>query len=125
MDKYKILIVEDESMVFLTLQLYLKNIGFQAITNISSGEEAIEYLKNNTPDIIMMDILLSGQINGIEAAKVILEEKKIPIIFMSGYSVKEHHDEIKNLNPIDFLMKPITINNLKKAIELAVNSLNK
>lgn len=120
MNKYKVLVIEDESMVFLTEKMYLNKLGFTSIVNIPNGEEAIEYVKNNKPDIIIMDILLSGKIDGIETAEIILSENKIPIIFLSGYSKKDYSERLGKIDLIDFLTKPVTINRLKESIRKAV-----
>ena len=79
--KCHILIVEDEAIVALDMKSSLEDCGYKNIEIVSSGEECLAFCKENNPDIIVMDIILSGKINGIETAA---EIKDVPVIFTSG-----------------------------------------
>ena len=80
-----ILIVEDEVMLSAWLKIQLEDEGYEVCGSFTTGEEAVEFVKETKPDVILMDINLVGKIDGIEAAEVITEKSNIPIIFMTGY----------------------------------------
>jgi len=86
MNSKKILIVEDERLIALNYKLILKDLGFSKIEIVLSGEDAIEYVNKNNPALILMDINLENQIDGIESAKIIFSKFKTPIIFVTAYS---------------------------------------
>ena len=115
--KIKILIAEDELLIAQCLKMELESNGYEVCKFITEGEEAIETAKKEEPDIILMDIHLSGKMDGIEAARQIIEHKNIPIIFMTGYSEISYYERAKKLNPAAYLEKPIEIFDLQQAIE--------
>jgi CheY-like chemotaxis protein len=81
MGKLKIVIVEDESIVARDIQNSLKNMGYGVPAVVSTGEKAIEAVHKFRPDLILMDIMLKGEMSGIEAAKIIKDRFDIPVIF--------------------------------------------
>ena len=111
-----ILIVEDESISAFLLEKQLQNAGFAVIKVLATGEEAITFINNNRPDIILMDIMLIGNINGIEAVQYINKNDNIPIIFLSGYGDKEIMRNAMKLKPIGYLIKPYNVNELIELI---------
>ncbi|MCD4818396.1 MAG: response regulator [Candidatus Cloacimonetes bacterium] len=115
--KIRILIVEDEVIIAQSLKLELENEGFEVCSFVASGEEAISEAKEKKPDVILMDIHLFGEIDGIEAALEIIAYKKNPIIFMTGYSESNIFVRAQKVNPIAYLHKPVEIYNLKPVIE--------
>ena len=111
-----ILIAEDEALIAHWLKMELETEGFNVVGLVATGEEAITEALNKEPDIILLDLYLIGNINGIEAAKRITEKKKIPIIVMTGYDDKKIADDINTFNPIARLQKPIKIEEIKEII---------
>ena len=103
----KIMIVEDEFIIAEDLKLTLQNFGHEVVSIVSSGEKAIDYADKFTPDIIFMDILLDGEINGIDAAIKIREKYTIPIIFCSAYIDKVTLRESSQIKPGIFISKPV------------------
>ena len=92
MDKQiKILLVEDEFINALLIKKQLEFIGYAVSHHVTTGENAIISAKQNHPDIIIMDIRLAGEIDGIEAASVIKSESDIPVIFITGYEIQGHN----------------------------------
>ncbi|MBT5420127.1 MAG: response regulator, partial [Candidatus Cloacimonetes bacterium] len=87
--EFKILIVEDEVMIAEWLKMQLEDEKYDVFDYLTTGEEAIDFVQEIKPDVIVMDINLAGEIDGIEAAKVITEKFHIPIIFMTGYEEPE------------------------------------
>jgi two-component system, LytTR family, response regulator LytT len=84
MAKVKILVVEDESIVAKDIQNSLKKLGYQVPTTVSSAEKAIEEIEENRPDLVLMDIMLKGQMSGIDAANIIKGEIWSPSYFFNS-----------------------------------------
>lgn len=80
----KIMVVDDEIAITVALEKYLRQIGYD-VEKAYYGEESIEIAKSSKPDLILMDIVMPGKLNGIEAAKKIKKELNIPIIFLTAY----------------------------------------
>ncbi len=121
MENIKILVVEDENIVALDIKNKLKSMGFVVLPVISSGEEAIEKANEYRPDLIMMDIMLNGKMDGIEAAKKIMETQKIPVLYLTANTNGEILERASNIGPCSYIIKPFhekdledTINNLLK-----------
>ncbi len=119
--KYNILLAEDESIIALDLKLQLKNFGLFSIRHVKAGKDLIEEAFQETPDLIISDILLKDTINGIEANKEIRKEKNIPILFIAGNAelLKEAAATFpKSLT----ILKPIHPNILKEKCFNLLNS---
>jgi len=116
-EKKKILIVEDEVMLSAWLKIQLEDEGYLVCGCITTGEEAIEFVKETKPEVILMDINLVGEIDGIEAAEIITEKSKIPIIFMTGYEAPEIYERAQKTKPVAYLTKPVEIWDLKPIFE--------
>lgn len=114
-----VLIVEDEAMTALFLETMLKRRGCNVLKRVSSGEEAVACAREFIPDIVLMDIRLAGEMDGIEAVRIIKSEceNSIQYIFTTGYLDSELKDEAMKLSPLAFLIKPIDINELLYLIE--------
>ncbi|MBI5459698.1 response regulator [Methanobacterium sp.] len=115
----KILVVEDEALTGMELQKKLVLWGYEVVGIVSSGEDAVKKALELEPDLILMDILLKGCMNGIDAAKVIMENKEIPIIYLTAYCNSETFQGAKITQPQAYLIKPFDENELKFAIEMA------
>ena len=116
-NKIKILIVEDEIMFAQWLKIALEDEGYEVYDFITTGEEAIAFVQENKPDVILMDILLIGKINGIDTAKEITDKYNIPIIFMTGYEEPAVIERAKKIKPVAYLNKPLEIWDIKPVIE--------
>jgi CheY-like chemotaxis protein len=112
-----ILLVEDEAITAMLMESQLKKIGYTLTNHVTTGENAITATLLHQPDIILMDIRLAGNIDGIEAACIIKSETDIPIIFITSYDDQTTRDRIRNLNPLGFLEKPLEIHKLKDIID--------
>ena len=86
MSKINVLVVEDESIVSKDIQHSLKKLGYNVVGASATGEKAIELANSENPDIVLMDIMLKGEMNGIEAADNIKKNLSIPIIFLTAYA---------------------------------------
>jgi CheY-like chemotaxis protein len=116
-EKKKILIVEDEVILSTWLRFQLEDEGYEVCGNFTTGEEAVEFVQNTIPDLILMDIHLVGEIDGIEAAKIITGKSNIPIIFMTGYEIPEVAKRTLKIKPVAYLSKPVNMWNLKPIFE--------
>ena len=115
----KILIVEDEMLIAANLAMQLKNIGYSITDTLSRGEDALNAIKIDRPDLVLMDINLKGEMDGIETAAKMQELIPMPIIYLTANNDDAHFERAKTTNPYAFLSKPFKKLDLKHAIELA------
>ena len=121
MSKVRILVVEDESIVALDLQDRLQEIGYSVPAIARTGEQAIKKVHDTQPDLILMDINLAGEIDGIEAATRIRQSFDIPVIFLTAFSDRPTLDRARDAGPYGYIIKPFEIESAHSAIEMAVN----
>ncbi len=114
---FRILLVEDEVVIARCLAVELERAGYVVCGRVTKGEAAIAAVKKDRPDVILMDIRLAGDLDGVETARRILSSAPIPIIFMTGYSDSEVVDRAKGLNPLGFLFKPIRVERIESLLE--------
>ncbi|MBY7664323.1 ANTAR domain-containing response regulator [Staphylococcus agnetis] len=112
-----VLVVEDEAIIRLDIIEMIKDLGYKVIGAVSTGEKAIEFVHQNQPDLILMDIKLP-QLNGIKASKIISKKFDIPILILTAYSQPEYIEEAKKANIMGYLIKPITESQLLPAMEI-------
>ncbi|NOT37241.1 MAG: response regulator [Saprospiraceae bacterium] len=123
MESIQVLIVEDELIIAADIQARLNDMGYITLGPIRSGEKVLEFLmKESLPDIIIMDIMLEGKLDGIETAKQIGLAHKIPIIFLTGNEDELTFTRAKTVDPQAFLSKPFKSTDLQHAIELAIKN---
>ena len=115
--KIRILIVEDEYLIALSFKRELEHIGYDVIEPVASGQAAVNAASQEHPDIILMDMSLAGEISGIEAARSITTQHKIPIIFMTGHSDEKTLEPINQLNPVACIIKPLVGKQIHLEIE--------
>ncbi|HSL88105.1 MAG TPA: PAS domain S-box protein [Ignavibacteriaceae bacterium] len=114
------MIVEDEMIVSKSLENRLMNAGFNVIAAVNTGEEAIQKCESFTPDCILMDIKLSGELDGVQTAAIIKSKKNIPVIYLTAFADDEILEKAKLTDPFGYLLKPFDIRDLKKTIEIAL-----
>jgi PAS domain S-box-containing protein len=126
MDKYRIFIVEDETIVANDLKETLINLGYTVVGTARSGEAALEKVVEIKPDLVLMDIHLAGKMDGIQAAGEIHKTSNIPIIYLTAFADKELLDRAKLTGPYGYLIKPYHERELQSVIEMALykNSLD-
>ncbi|NQT24255.1 PAS domain S-box protein [candidate division KSB1 bacterium] len=120
MNPYKILIFEDESIIAMELKRKLEQIGYVIPAIESFGEKAIEMVDRHDPDLILMDIMLEGQVDGVQAATRIREKKDIPLVFLTAYSDDCTIQRVKQIEPYGYILKPFDEREIKTVIELAL-----
>lgn len=118
-NKAKILIVEDENIVAMDIRKILLNSGYEITSIVTSGEEAITTVREQKPDLILMDIVLKGRMTGIDAARIITQYFDIAIIYMTALSNDDSLLEARSRESYGFLCKPFSANELTIAIEMA------
>ncbi|MCP4756058.1 MAG: hybrid sensor histidine kinase/response regulator [Proteobacteria bacterium] len=120
MTNKRILIVEDEVVVAMEIQSNLERLGYSVIGKVDTGEKAIERAADEKPDIILMDIRLKGDMDGIEAANRIRSNLAVPIVFLTAYAEEDKLERAKLTLPYGYLLKPVQDRDLKVSIEMAV-----
>lgn len=121
MEAIRILIVEDEPIIAADLADRLTEMGFSIAGQYGSGEEALSELSESAPDLVLLDIKLEGQLDGIETAHKILEYRSIPVIFLTSNSDDATFARARTVLPAAFLSKPFRGKDLRHAIELAIS----
>lgn len=116
----KILVVEDESIIALNIKKKLKSFGYTVPALATTGEEAIKMAEITFPDLILMDVRLKGEMNGIQTAEEIRKEFDIPIIYLTAYSDDEVLEKAKKTKPYGYIVKPFKANDLRSNIEMAL-----
>jgi len=120
----KILLVEDDNMLCTVFDMFISDLGYELVGVTRNGNDAINFCSGYCPDIVIMDIHLEGEMDGIETAKIINERYEVPIIFLSSDFEKETINKAVIANTYGFLSKPIYKNSLGAAIEFAIAKYN-
>jgi len=116
----KIMIVEDEAITAADIKSTLKSMGFEVVSTAFEGKEAIQKAKELKPDLILMDIFLRGELDGIEAARKIMTFSDIPIIYLTALSDRKTLKRAKLTKPYGFLTKPFSQDVIVNTIETAL-----
>lgn len=106
--QYSILVVEDDYLQSYTLKMLLESLNHKVLGIVDSGEGAIEMAAKLEPDLILMDITLGKELDGIDAAIKIQEKSDASIIYITGNSSKYFRDKAELTNFLDYLLKPVT-----------------
>jgi len=114
MDKVRVLIVEDEAIVSMDLRYKLERLGYSVTAEISSGEAAVEAASQLHPDVVLMDIRLSGEMDGIDAAARIRDQFAVPVVYLTAYA-----DEARL--EFGYLLKPVDPKALQTVVEIAIH----
>lgn len=105
--RIRVLIVEDEYLVGFEISHTLGEMGYETLGPVPSGEEAVALAKAARPDVALMDIVLKGRMDGIEAAQAIMLEQGTPVVFATASSEKRTYDRAMALRPLGFFLKPL------------------
>jgi CheY-like chemotaxis protein len=116
----RILIVEDDGFIASDLKKTLEAFGYEISDSVSSGEAAIEKVAAQKPDLVLMDILLSGALDGIRTAEIIKKRFATPIIYLTAYSEEKIFQEAKITEPYGYVLKSSNSRELHIAIEVAL-----
>jgi len=117
---FKILVVEDERILALSLKKKLEKLGFTVTGTASTGKEAIDNVNKEKPDLVLMDIVLKGNMDGIETAQEIITLCDIPIIYLTAYADDDTIKRAVKTCPYGYIMKPFKDREIKANIEMAL-----
>ncbi|HOD54905.1 MAG TPA: response regulator [Candidatus Cloacimonadota bacterium] len=120
MEKKKVLIVEDDVVASMDLKKRLLRLGYNVIGSFKRGEDAIEHFSELQPDIVLMDIILDGEIDGIETASQIHKKYEIPVIFLTSMIDEDTFQRAKITEPYAYIIKPTMDRELQINIEIAL-----
>jgi two-component system response regulator LytT len=115
-----ILVVEDESIVSKDIQNSLKKIGYRVIGACNNAQDAIDIAREQHPDVVLMDIMLKGNLTGIDAAEQI-KSLNIPVIFLTAYADEATLAKAKITEPYGYILKPFKEKDLNISIEMAIH----
>ena len=120
MTSYRILVVEDEGIAALDIKRTLESFGYEVVGRVVSGNDAISYAESSRPDLVLMDIVLKGSMDGIDAAMEIKNRLSIPVVFLTAYSEDELIRRAKLAEPFGYIIKPFNSRELHCIIEIAL-----
>ncbi|MBT6440383.1 MAG: response regulator [Flavobacteriales bacterium] len=115
-----IVVVEDESIVSKDIQQSLKKLGYNVVGAAATGEKAIELVDKFEPDLVLMDIMLKGQMSGIDAAGAIKKRHNIPVIYLTAYADENTLSKAKVTEPYGYIIKPFKEVDIHTSIEMAL-----
>ncbi len=116
----RIMVVEDEGIVALDIQSKLEGLGYEVPAVVASAADAIHKAGQIRPDLILMDIQLEGDVDGVEAATQINRQLQIPVIYLTAYSDENTLERAKMAEPMGYLLKPFEERELYAAVEIAL-----
>lgn len=115
-----LLVVEDEKIIALDLQRRLEKFGYTVVALASDAESALQLAREHRPDIVLMDIMLGGERDGVDAAIAIREELEIPVVFLTAYADERTVERAKQAEPVGYVLKPFKERELQTTIEIAL-----
>lgn len=117
--KKRLLIVEDEAITALDLKYSLEELGYEIVDTVDTGQDAINTAAETVPDIVLMDIKLKGEMEGIEAAEII-SELRIPIVYLTANTDTNTFEKSNVKGSYGFISKPYDINKLDKTLQITI-----
>lgn len=116
--KKRVLIVEDDMIISLVIENMVKELGHEVVGKATSGDEAIRLASEQSPDLVLMDIRLKGEMDGIEAVTEIKRQINTSVIYLTGNSDRVNYERARETEFIDLITKPFTISDLTRSLEL-------
>jgi YesN/AraC family two-component response regulator len=120
-----IMIVEDEVSIGLELEELLESNGYEVISGATTGLEAISMARTQCPDLVLMDIKLPGEMDGIITARLVRQELGIPSVFLTGYGKSEFIERAKAADPLGYILKPLNESQILAAVEITIDKSDK
>jgi two-component system cell cycle sensor histidine kinase/response regulator CckA len=115
-----VMVVEDERLVARDIATTLTRMGYDVTAEVASARECLQSVRVRRPDLVLMDIHLQGEVDGIEAAQRLRDDFDIPVVFLSAYADEQTVDRAKHTAPLGYLLKPFRKSELKNAVELGL-----
>ncbi len=119
MEKVRVVVADDESVICMDLREMLTNLGYLVVGDAGDGRSAVNLAKELRPDVVLMDIMMPDM-DGIEAARILTEERLAPVVLLTAYSQRELIERAKEVGVVGYLVKPIQETDLAPAIEVAL-----
>ena len=120
MTKSRLMIVEDEAIIAMELESQLQSLGYEVTAIVNTGEKAIKRAEEDKPDIILMDIRIKGELDGIDTAEVMRNRFGILFVLSTAYLDRERIERAKITMPVGYVLKPIQERDLKVTLEMAL-----
>lgn len=120
MSAARIGLVEDEAIIAQDLKYCLTRLGYDVCHVSSSGDEALEKIKDVRPDLVLMDIVIRGEKDGVDTAREIQERYRVPVVYLTAYGDEGTFERAKKTDPSGYLLKPVEETELRKVIEFAL-----
>ena len=120
MDSYKVMIVEDDTVTAMNLQMALENQGYEVVATVENALQAPNKIKVYEPEIVLVDISLQEEADGIALAKYIREKHQMPFIYLTAHSDSDIIDEAKQTEPYGYIVKPFDPDSLHATIQMAM-----
>ena len=115
----RVLIVEDEILIAMDLKYILEDAGFKVLDTVTNASEAIEVIKTDIPDLVILDVFINGELNGIELAEIIKQNYKIPFYFLTANTEAVMYDKLLMLGPLGVISKPFDEMNIIKQLRIS------
>jgi len=112
----RIVIVEDDLLLSLLLEKQVGRMGYNVAAKVISGEEAVEIIRKHDPHLVLMDIKLVGEMDGIEAIQKVRDFTNVPVLYLTGNSDETTRKRARSTDPVAYMVKPVDMNLLKKTI---------
>lgn len=120
MDKIlRVLVVEDDAIIGMDIEHRVKKLGYEVCGVADSAAEALDIASRTRPDIALMDIRLRGDVDGIEAARMLRDTLGVPVIFITAYSDMKMRSRALDMEPLGYIVKPLREVELKNTLEAA------
>ena len=116
---HKILVVDDEAYIATMVEEQLTFMGYDVVGTASSGQKSVEMSRKLRPELVLMDIVMPGMLDGIDASQIIKQELDISIVFLTAYADDKFIERAKNIEPLGYIVKPFQKRELKAVIEIA------
>lgn len=114
----KVLIIEDNVILAATMEIMLRKLGYKEVKKVHSGEDAIELLNEFKAELLLVDINLGTGISGIEVVKKVQAERDALVVYITGNSDEHHKKMVQETDYLEYLVKPITLVELKNSINI-------
>lgn len=116
----RVLIVEDEQIVAEDIRMSLQNLGYSVMDIVQRGEDVLAHVRKERPDLVLMDIVLRGEMTGIEVAERLFHEEMLPVVFLTAHADGQTLDSAKKTEPFGYVLKPFEEKELQSVIEMAL-----
>ena len=117
----RVLIVEDEALIALELETFLSDFGLEVVGVADTGDRAIELALEHRPNLLMVDVFIRGDMDGIEAARRIRAAIDVPVVFLTAYGDEKTLERAKTTAPYGYLLKPYRPDSLRAAVTIALH----